>query len=310
MPFRTTIPFLLARAYKPIRPHTVMISSQNAYSTGPSNSVPSLVSAQFLLTHNTGRGPSDLGITILDGSWHMPQSGRDPKKEFLERHIPGARFFGIDEIKDHTIDLPHMLPTSEVFSEAIGGLGITNTDHVIIYDTVNTFSATRVYWTFKQAKKYQPTPINTGILRDYKQIIQNVRARAGMFMIALPALKYVKLELTIYLLPSFTGADPEPRQGLSSGHMPGSISVPFGEVLDPATGEMLEPDELKRLFKSKGLDLAEQEIVASCGSGITASILYLALERAGAKSIAVYDGSWTEYAGKSAEEGTVIVKDV
>ncbi|RUS34570.1 Rhodanese-like domain-containing protein [Jimgerdemannia flammicorona] len=362
MLFRTTTPLLFFRTHKLVKPPR-MSAFQSAYSTASSHGVPSLISANFLLTHNTGRGPNDLGIAILDGSWHMPQTGRDAKREFLNRHIPGARFFGIDEVKDHTVDLPHMLPTSEAFARAvelnefnsaaskyhvfIGDLGITNTDHVVIYDTVNTFSATRVYWTFKafghnkvsvlnggfprwlaeggevesgearfKSKTFEPIPINAALVRDHKHIVDNIRkgkSGAGYFQVvdARPArrLRAVIVPSLITTSHSFTGADPEPRAGLSSGHMPDSISIPFPEVLNPATGEMLETDELRRLFDKKGLNL-EQEIVTSCGSGITASVVYMALERAGAKKISVYDGSWTEYASKSAEEGSVILKDV
>ncbi|ORY93571.1 Rhodanese-like domain-containing protein [Syncephalastrum racemosum] len=278
----------------------------------------SLISTQELAS-SQGR------VKVLDGSWHMPNANRDPYQEFLNKRIPGARFFGIDEIKDTTVSLPHMLPTPEAFAAAVGKLGITHQDPVVVYDSAGFFSAARVYWTFKafghqdvavlqgglprwetekrplesgdpspvQAVEYKVPQLNVQLVRDYEQVLANAKqgGKPAQVLDARPN-------------PRFTGEAPEPRPGLSSGHMPGSFSVPFNEVVQD--GDLLAPEDLRRIFEGKGIKL-DGEIVASCGSGITASILYMALERAGANRIAVYDGSWTEYADR---KESLIEKDV
>ncbi|KAI9249314.1 Rhodanese-like domain-containing protein [Sporodiniella umbellata] len=260
-------------------------------------------------------------VKILDGSWHMPNSNRDPHREFLEKRIVHSRFFDIDGIKDTSSDLPHMLPSPKVFAEAIGELGIDENDHVVVYDSVGIFSACRVYWTFKvfghrsvsvlngglpawikggeptetgdlkniKKKHYKIPTLNSKLVRDYHAMLSNAyKAQKG----SQEAIQV--LDARPY--PRFTGEAPEPRQGLSSGHMPGSLSVNFNELID-AEGKLLSDDSLNEVFKDKGVDISK-DITTSCGSGITASILYFALERLGAQNVSVYDGSWTEYAGK------------
>ncbi|GAN05060.1 3-mercaptopyruvate sulfurtransferase [Mucor ambiguus] len=266
-------------------------------------------------------------VKVLDGSWHMPNTNRDPYQEFLTKRIASSQFFGIDAIKDTSSDLPHMLPSPDNFADAVGKLGISRNDHVVVYDTAGVFSACRVYWTFKafghdsisvlngglpawekadgpvetgppepvEPQVYKVSHINKDIVRDYETVLSNARniqqGKDGAQV--LDARPYAR----------FTGEAPEPRIGLSSGHMPGSISVAFNEVVE--SGEMLDDDKLRKVFESKGVDV-DKEIITSCGSGITASILYLALERIGARKLAVYDGSWTEYAAKG---DALIIKD-
>ncbi|KAI9475434.1 MAG: Rhodanese-like domain-containing protein [Benjaminiella poitrasii] len=276
-------------------------------------------------------------VKVLDGSWHMPHTNRDPHKEYLEKRIAGSQFFGIDTIKDTSVDLPHMLPSPEVFAKAVGNMGISQDDHVVVYDTVGVFSASRVYWTFKvfghksvsvlngglplwekidgpiehgqpapvEAKNYAVPTINKDLVRDYQYVLNNAREVLQEEMANHDRHKVATQVLDARPYPRFTGEAPEPREGLSSGHMPGSISVAFNEVLNSATGEMLNDEELRKVFEAKGVDLSK-EIIASCGSGITASILYLALERIGAQHLAVYDGSWTEYALK---KDSIIIKN-
>ncbi|CAO0801495.1 unnamed protein product [Mucor circinelloides] len=266
-------------------------------------------------------------VKVLDGSWHMPNANRDPYQEYLNKRIAGSQFFGIDTIKDTSSDLPHMLPSPDNFADAVGKLGISENDHVVVYDTAGVFSACRVYWTFKafghesisvlngglpawekvdgpletgapepvEPKLYKVSHVNKDIVRDYQTVLANARSiqqgKDGAQV--LDARPYAR----------FTGEAPEPRIGLSSGHMPGSISVAFNEVVE--SGEMLNDDKLRKVFESKGVDV-DKQIITSCGSGITASILYLALERIGARKLAVYDGSWTEYAAK---DDALIIKD-
>ncbi|KAG1472520.1 hypothetical protein G6F56_001491 [Rhizopus delemar] len=268
-------------------------------------------------------------VKILDSSWHMPNANRDPYQEFLQKRIVRSRFFDIDGIKDTSSDLPHMLPSPEVFAEAVGKMGIDENDHVVVYDSVGVFSACRVYWTFKafghssvsvlngglpawdkengaiekgelekvEEKQYKVPALNSRIVRDYQTVLANARKAQKGSQEAVQV-----LDARPY--PRFTGQAPEPRAGLSSGHMPGSTSVAFNEVVGP-DGQFFDDNTLRQVFQGKGVDLSK-EIITSCGSGITASILYLALERAGAQSLAVYDGSWTEYAGK---EDAIITKN-
>ncbi|KAI8093135.1 Rhodanese-like domain-containing protein [Halteromyces radiatus] len=287
----------------------------------------SLISTQELASSLDNKKQHRNDIKVLDASWHMPNANRDPYQEFLAKRIPGAQFFGIDTIKDTSVDLPHMLPSVNVFAEAVGDLGISNKDHVVVYDSVGAFSAARVYWTFKAFGHDQVSILNGGLpewirqgytlatgtpdtptkeqytakfdqrlVRDYATILDHCRQyQQG---------KDVPQILDARALPRFTGEAPEPRPGLSSGHMPGSICIPFQLVADDS-GLYKDDQALRKMFESHGVDL-DKPIITSCGSGITASVLYFALERAGAKDIAVYDGSWTEYADK---KDSIIIKD-
>ncbi|CAO3609970.1 unnamed protein product [Cunninghamella blakesleeana] len=273
-------------------------------------------------------------VKVLDSSWHL--DGRDAYKDFLNKRIPGSQFFGIDIIKDTNTNLPHMLPSPKVFAEAVGELGINNEDHVVVYDTIGTFSAARVYWTFKAFGHQQVSILNGGLpawlqenqatvggpiekpkRQHYQEpILQKelVKSYDQVLTIVDQYQKKMNQNEPIQDLPQiidarsyarFNGETAEPRPGIKGGHMPGSICVPFRE-LDNDLGFYKDDAALKQLFESKGVDL-NKPIITTCGSGITASMLYIALERAGAKKIAVYDGSWTEYGGK---EDSIVVKNV
>ncbi|KAF9971621.1 hypothetical protein BGZ73_005413 [Actinomortierella ambigua] len=293
-------------------------------------SVPPLVSCQYL------KDRLDKTI-VLDGSSHMPNSGRDARKEFRENgHLPGARYFDVDTIKDPTNPLPHMMPSAEQFASQVGELGISNNDHVVVYDTVGFFSAPRVYWMFKafghknvsvldggfkawtaaglpivkgeqskiEPKEYKVHPLNKDMIRDYQQILAIVNNENSPVTVidARPS-------------PRFTGRAPEPRVGLSSGHMPRSKNVPFVELFDMETGMLHTPEQLEAAYKRAGVDVEtlkkhespEKNVVLSCGSGLTACVLYFSLEQLGLKNLAVYDGSWTEYAS---HPESPIIKDV
>ncbi|ORZ26687.1 rhodanese family protein [Lobosporangium transversale] len=276
------------------------------------------------------------GPVVVDGSWHMPAAGRDPYKEFKENgHIPGARYFDIESIKDKTNQLPHMMPTATQFAEQVGELGITNDDHVVIYDTVGFSSAGRVYWMLKAfghekvsilnggfkawtaagypiekgeanitPKNYAVPTLNKNRIKYYDQVLEIVKSNNDKITIidARPAAR-------------FTGAAPEPRTGLSSGHMPGAKNVPFMELSDLETGELYNNEHLLAAFKRAGVNVQQlkdtavegKEIILTCGSGVTASALYFALEKLGVNHLAVFDGSWTEYASRPE---SIIVKDV
>ncbi|KAJ2821683.1 hypothetical protein GGI24_004146 [Coemansia furcata] len=270
-------------------------------------------------------------VKVLDCSWYLPFLNRNAKEEFVKSHIPGARFFGIDEIKDFSkADLPHMLPLAEFFGASMDKFGISNDDHVVVYDTAGVGPACRVFWTLHAmghgrvsvldggfpswvtgkyetetgepqaetpgSKRYIAQPVGH-LVCDYADVVGNIEklkvsggAQGRQIVDARPNGR-------------FTGKDPEFRPGLSSGHMPHAISVPFTEVTEasdpanPQVQKLKSPDGIRRVFESRGVDL-DRPIIASCGSGVTASILYFALLNAGVspRNLAVYDGSWTEYA--------------
>jgi len=246
----------------------------------------------------------------VDGTWHMPQAKRDPRAEFEAAHIPGAVFFDIDAIADRTTSLPHMLPTAEEFATAVGALGIGGGDQVVVYDVRGVVSAARVWWTFRAfghdavavldggLRKWQAEgrPVEGGpaaparrtftarrrpeLVRDLEAMRTNVTSRAAQVLDARSAGR-------------FAGTEPEPRPGLRGGHIPGSLNLPY-ETLYRADGTLKPPDELRAAITAAGVDLA-RPVVTSCGSGVTASVLALALYLAGRRDAAVYDGSWSEW---------------
>lgn len=254
----------------------------------------------------------DPEVVAVDASWYMPAAGRDPYADYLKSHLPGAVFFGIDAIADKTTTLPHMLPTREEFAHAVGALGIAETDTIVVYDEAGIFSAPRVWWEFSAmgarnvrvldggAPKWRAEgrPVESGEVRrpprvfhpsfkpalvaDFFGVLNFTQSKARTIVDARPA-------------DRFKGTAPEPRPGLKSGHIPGSLNVPVGSL--SAAGKLRPANELKAIFEQAGVDVAKP-LVTSCGSGITASTLALALHIAGAGDVAVYDGSWAEWGGR------------
>lgn len=254
----------------------------------------------------------DDNLAILDGSWHMPAAGRSGYKEFLETRIAGARFFDIDEIADQTSPLPHMMPGAEAFAEAVGALGISNDSEIVVYDSHGLFSAARVWWSFKimghgpvvvldgGLKKWraEERPLESGpppapqparyharfdaaALRDHADIMQLVASGGEQILDARPPGR-------------FSGMEPEPRPELQSGHMPGSFNLHYAKLIE-GDGTLKPEAELRALIASSGIDPAKP-IVTSCGSGVTAAILTLALAETGVAAAGLYDGSWTGWA--------------
>ena len=250
-------------------------------------------------------------LVIIDASWHMPGDGRDAHAEYLEEHIPGAIFFDIDEIADTKSSLPHMLPPPEKFSSRMRSMGIGDGARVVIYDSRGLFSAARVWWTFRVMGVEDVSVLNGGLPKWKREgrplesgepphrTARHFTARRNLDLVrdVSDVKKIVKdksAEIVDARAPErFAGTAPEPRQGLRSGHIPGARNVPFSRLLNK-DGTLKSPNELERVFAEARVDLGKP-IVASCGSGITASVVALALAEIGHRRAAVYDGSWSEW---------------
>ena len=248
---------------------------------------------------------------ILDAT--LPPVGVTPpidtRDRYLDKHIPGALFFDIEELSDHSTPLPHMLPTPEDFSRSMSTLGVSDNSTIVIYEQEGVFSAPRAWWmlrTFGAKNVY----LLDGGLTAWTEVglptesgpVQHAAStfHATLNTEAVRDLTHLKEKITNHqqILDArsaarFNGTAPEPRPGLSSGHMPGATSVPFTELVED--GRLKPADKLRDLFLAKQVDL-EQPITTTCGSGVTAAVIALGLEIVGANNISLYDGSWAEYA--------------
>ena len=266
----------------------------------------SLVDAAWLADHL-----GEAGLRVVDASWHLPNSGRDAEREYFAGHVPGAVFFDLDRVADTDSPLPHMLPDADQFARAVRRLGIDNETTVVVYDSVGLFSAARVWWMFRvfghervaildgglPAWQRQELPLETGAVTPpaarfeatldetrvwaLEDVQRHVEAASATILDARPAGR-------------FEGTQPEPRPGLPSGHIPGSRNLPFDRITEPESGRVRSVDELRDLLA--GVD--EGPVVCTCGTGVTACVLAFALHRLGRDDVAVYDGSWTEWAGR------------
>lgn len=270
------------------------------------------MTSPFVTTDWLAEHLHDPDVVVVDASWYMPNAGRDARAEYLESHIPGAVFFGIDEIADRTTDLPHMLPLPEQFGAQVGALGVADTDTIVVYDEPGLYSAARAWWSFRAmgasdvrilegggAKwRAEGRPVQTGDSRRKPQTfnaVYDARLVANLMQVRQYAAAGTRQIVDARPAPRFLGEAPEPRPGLKAGHIPRSRNVPFTEL---TTDGILKPEaELREIFAAAGIDL-EKPIVTSCGSGVTAATLALALEQAGAKNVAIYDGSWAEWGGR------------
>jgi thiosulfate/3-mercaptopyruvate sulfurtransferase len=264
-----------------------------------------LVSTSWLATHLR-----DPDLRVLDASWYLPDAGRDAKAEYAAGHIPGARFFDIDDLSDHRSDLPHMAPPPEKFISRMRAMGVGDGHQVVIYDGAGLFSAARVWWTFRLMGKTDVAVLDGGFpkwqaegreVEDMPPVIRDrhmtVQRQAGLVKDVTQVANASKLGHAQIIdargAARFAGTAPEPRAGLRAGHIPGARSVPYTEVLN-ADGTMKPLAALRDVFAGAGVDLARPAIT-SCGSGVTAAVLSLALERLGHKNHALYDGSWAEW---------------
>lgn len=264
-----------------------------------------LVSTHWLASHL-----NDPNLRALDASMYLPDAGRDAKAEYDAAHIPGAQFFGIDDIRDQTSPLPHMAPSPDYFASRVQAMGLGDGNQIVVYDGAGLFSAARVWWTFRLMGKTEVAVLDGGLpkwraegrpldavtpdpaeqrftatfqghlVKDATQVAIASREGGAEIIDARPG-------------PRFRGEPPNPRPGLRLGHIPGAKNVPFGSLLRP-DGTMKSVAELRALFQFAGIDLAKPAIT-SCGTGVTAAMLSLALERIGHRDHALYDGSWAEW---------------
>jgi thiosulfate/3-mercaptopyruvate sulfurtransferase len=261
--------------------------------------VSNLVSTDWLSNHLNE-------VLILDCSWHLPATKRDAHKEFDAAHIWFAQFFDIDAISDQSTTLPHMLPTPEFFAAEVSKLGASNTTKIICYDSVGLFSAARVWWMFKVFGHDNVAVLDGGLK---KWLAEN---RATQCVSTPPIAGNFTPNFRPHLVKSiaqvasetsqiadarsptrFRGEEPEPRAGVKPGHVPGAKNLHYATLLT-ADSTLKPHSELAQVFASAGID-SEKPVTTSCGSGVTAAILTLALTELGAKQLALYDGSWAEW---------------
>jgi len=264
-----------------------------------------LVSTQWLAEHIDAPD-----IKVVDGSSYLPGAGRDPKAEFRAEHIPGAVYFDINEIADTDSPLPHMSPSAEKFAARVRKLGLGDGNRIVVYDGAGLFSAARVWWLFRlyghedvavldgglpkwkaegrpledlhgtpRERHFTPRRDST-IIRDVTEVARAMKLGDEQIVDARSAER-------------FAGEAPEPREGLRAGHIPGSRNVPYDDLLTEA-GTMKDTDAVRAAFESAGVDL-DRPVTTTCGSGVTAAILSLALHRIGMHDWALYDGSWCEW---------------
>ncbi len=253
------------------------------------------------------------GLAVIDASWYLPNMGRDCAAEYLAGHIPGAAFFDIDAIADHSTGLPHMLPSADFFARSVEAMGVGDETDIVIYDAHELFSAPRLWWMF-HVFGHANVAVLDGGLNAWKRLGGPLEAGAprvspGHFTPRPNAALVADLEIvrsaleqrTAQVLDArpaarFFGQAPEPRPGVRSGHMPGSRSLPASDMV--RDGQLKSPAEIEAAFAAARVDWS-QPVIASCGSGVTAAILTFALARIGKPMGQIYDGSWSEWGAKS-----------
>jgi thiosulfate/3-mercaptopyruvate sulfurtransferase len=268
---------------------------------------PYLVSTDWLVDRLGSRE-----LVVVDGSWYLPTLQRDGFAEYRVAHIPGAVFFDIDEIADHSSALPHMLPPPEAFALHMTRLGIGDGVKIVVYDGSGLYSAPRVWWTFRAFGAREVFILDGGLPRwraEGRPVESGmVTRKPAHFTVNFdPTMMFDLRRVEIALAEDiaqvvdaraaerFTGEAPEPRPGLASGHIPGSHNVPYGHIVEK--GRLVPPERIVGAFMAGGVDI-DRPVVTSCGSGITAAILNFALATLGKERTSLYDGSWAEWGSK------------
>jgi thiosulfate/3-mercaptopyruvate sulfurtransferase len=264
-----------------------------------------LVSTTWLAAHL-----KDPDLRIFDASWYLPDMNRDAKAEYAAGHIPGARFFDIDEISDHRSEMPHMAPPVEKFMSRMRAMGVGDGHQVVVYDGAGLFSAARVWWLFrlmgqkniavldgglpKWKAEGHPVTTEPPVIRDRHMTVKYEGHRSRDVTEVARASKLGDHAIIDARAPArFRGEAPEPRAGLRAGHIPNSQNVFFKDLLND-DGTMKPPTALRTIFMDAGVDL-QKPAITTCGSGVTAAVLSLALERIGKTDHSLYDGSWSEW---------------
>ncbi|MEP1442261.1 MAG: 3-mercaptopyruvate sulfurtransferase [Hyphomicrobiales bacterium] len=263
------------------------------------------------LADNLGRND----LVVIDGSWHLPPENRDPQAEYDAQHIEGALFFDLDKHSDQDSDLPHTMPNAEQFAREMGELGIKHTDTLVVYDSVGLFSAARIWWMFRHfgmkdvfvldgglpAWKRTGLPLSSApvqrIPASFRATVENDRivdletVRKGLEANDSP------LIMDARGLGRFHAREPEPRAGMRSGHIPGAVNMHYQGLLDDANC-LLPTHALKTKFEAAGFD-PDEPTITSCGSGVTACIILMALTSLGHDKALLYDGSWSDWGGRA-----------
>jgi thiosulfate/3-mercaptopyruvate sulfurtransferase len=259
-----------------------------------------------------GRLGDDKVVTV-DGSYYLTTENRNPKEEYLKAHIPGAVFFDINAIADTSTDLPHMLPGPDQFAKAVGALGISETDTIVVYDGKGLYSAPRVWWTFRifgaknvfildggfPAWTSENRPVEAGEVKRKPRTFKAEMDTGAVAMVSDVQMALNNGDVQVVDARSagrFSGKEPEPRKGLRSGHMPGALNVPFTGIIE--NGRLASPDKIAAVFEKAGVD-TDKPVITSCGSGVTAVVLALGLDAIGKTMPRIYDGSWTEWASRA-----------
>lgn len=272
-----------------------------------SESSPFVVSAAWL-EERLGKP----GLSIIDGSWYLPAQKRDARAEYAAGHIPGAVFFDHDQVVDPESDLPHTLPKPKLFAQFASSMGVGEGDEIVVYDGPGMFSAPRVWWMFRLMGAKNVRLLDGGFdgwKREGRRVTaEPTRVAPNFFEIDCDESRVATLDDMKSIVESrssqiadarpagrFGGTDPEPRAGIRSGHMPGARNVPATSL--SRDGKLLPVSELRNVLEASGLDLSKP-VVTSCGSGVTAAVISLALASVGHADNRLYDGSWTEWGGR------------
>lgn len=262
----------------------------------------SLVTTQWLADHH-----GEPGLVVVDSSWHMPSTGRSGHDEYLEAHIPGARFLDIDQVADKSNPAPHMLPTAEDFGRAMEQIGVGREDRIVVYDNSPTRNAARGWFMLRHFGARQVAILDGGFQKWLAEgrptesdapAPRQARFEAQDRPNEVVGKEHIRAGISDPLIDArgkarFEGTEADPRPGVGVGHIPGARNLPFGSLYN-ADGTWKSPEELKRLFAEAGADPAKP-FVASCGSGVTANSLIFAAHLLGNDATKLYDGSWSEW---------------